>query len=278
MYKIKLSFVIVLLGLYGNAQQSKSTNKFFKQLKNEKVVSDPTISWKQFGPGMAGYNEEFWCHPTDVNTMFMGPDMHVSYGSWDNGKSWQTLKDTDGDGRDMERVLDIAFSKQNPDFGVAIERAGGVYTSNNRGRNWKEIYKIKREKKGSKYTNAHTKLAINPMDDKEWMIGAGDFWNVKSNHRSLKNIHGKYSGRASYGYVLKTTNGGKSFSRIATGISEDLDVGRIIYHPKNPKIVFIATNYGVFKTTNGGKKWKSANKGLPNDLPRDLTSSYNEKT
>ncbi|MDG1804528.1 MAG: hypothetical protein P8H68_05785, partial [Flavicella sp.] len=114
MYKIKLSFVIVLLGLYGNAQQSKSTNKFFKQLKNEKVVSDPTISWKQFGPGMAGYNEEFWCHPTDVNTMFMGPDMHVSYGSWDNGKSWQTLKDTDGDGRDMERVLDIAFSKQNP--------------------------------------------------------------------------------------------------------------------------------------------------------------------
>ncbi|MGY6647480.1 WD40/YVTN/BNR-like repeat-containing protein [Wenyingzhuangia sp. IMCC45574] len=278
MKKVFLLVAAALIGFQSSAQLSKNQKKYFKKLKSEKVISDPSIEWKQFGPGMSGYNEEFWCHPTDSNVQFMGPDMHVSYGTWDGGKSWHTLKDSDGDGRDMERVLDIVFSKKNPDFGVAIERAGGVYTSYDKGRTWKEVYKIQREGKGSKYTNAHTKVAINPKNDKEWLIGAGDFWNVKSNHRSLKNIRGKFNKRSSYGYVLKTTNGGKSFYKIATNISEELDVARIIYHPGNPKTIFMATNYGVFVSTNGGRKWKEANKGLPNNLPRDLTSYYNEKT
>ncbi|APZ45527.1 hypothetical protein BW723_04110 [Polaribacter reichenbachii] len=277
MNKSLLIVAAFLISFGVNAQLTKSQKKYFNKLKNEKVISNPSIEWKNFGPGMSGYNEEFWTHPTDPNVMFMGPDMHVSYGSWDAGKSWQTIKDSDGNGRDMERVLDIVFSKQNPDFGVAIERAGGVYTSYNRGKNWQEIYKIPRVK-GKHLSNAHTRIAINPKNDNEWLIGAGDFWNVKNNHRSLKNIRGKFHKRASYGYILKTTNGGKSFTKIATDISDDLDVCRIIYHPKNSETIFIATNFGMFVSENGGKNWEASNKGLPNNLPRDLTSFYNKKT
>ncbi|CDF79828.1 glycoside hydrolase (GHnc), partial [Formosa agariphila KMM 3901] len=259
------------------AQQTKSQQQFFETIKTERIISDPSVIWKNFGPGMSGYNEEFWCHPTDTNVMFMGPDMHVSYGTWDNGKSWQTIKDSDGDGLDMERVHDIAFSVQNPDFGVAIERAGGVYSSNDRGRTWQEIYNIPRTQ-GKHVSNAHTKIAINPKNHKEWLIGAGDFWNVKENHRSLAKPHGNMHPRASYGYVLKTTDGGKSWTKIATDISKDLDVGRIIYDPRNTKNIIIATNYGVFTSSNEGKDWKASHQGLPNNLPRDLTSYYNEKT
>lgn len=278
MRNIKLFIVTALFAFQVNAQESKAQKKFFKEIKTEKVISDTSVVWKNFGPGMSGYNEEFWCHPTDPNVMFMGPDMHVSYGSWDNGKSWQTIKDSDGDGRDMERVLDIDFSIQNPDFGVAIERAGGVYTTNDRGRNWQEVYKILRVGKGSKYTNAHTQVAIHPKDDKTWFIGAGDFWNVKNNHRSLSKPHGIKNQRASYGYILKTTNAGKTWKKIATNISEDLDVGRIIINPKNPKHMVIATSHGLFISENGGDDWKKGNKGLPNDLPRDLSSYYNKQT
>ncbi|WP_010134945.1 WD40/YVTN/BNR-like repeat-containing protein [Ochrovirga pacifica] len=260
------------------AQLSKKNRKFFKTIQSERVISDPSIKWKQFGPGMAGYNEEFWCHPTDSNVMFMGPDMHVSYGTWDNGKSWHSLKDADGDGTDMERVLDIDFSTQHPDFGVAIERAGGVYTTHDKGRTWEEVYKIPREGKGSKYTNAHTQIAIHPKDDQIWFVGAGDFWNVKSNHRSAKNPHGKKQARASYGYILKTKNAGKSWKKIATNISDDLDVGRIVINPKNPDHMIIATSHGLFVSTNGGDSWNEGGKGLPNNLPRDLSSYYNPKT
>lgn len=277
MNKFSIVIITLIMSVHLNAQKSKSASKFFNKIKKQKIISDQSIKWRNFGPGMSGYNEEFWCHPTDTNVMFMGPDMHVSYGTWDNGKSWQTIKDSDGLGVDMERVHDIVFSKQNPNFGVAIERAGGVYTSYNKGKTWNLIYTIPRID-GKNRGNAHTKIAINPKNDKEWLIGAGDFWNVKKNHRSLENLHGKYDKRASYGYILKTTNSGKSWKKIATKISKKLDVARIIYHPKNPSTIFIATNYGVFKSNDNGEHWNSFKKGLPNNLPRDLTSYYNEKT
>lgn len=276
-----LSVIIfaILVNSYAFSQQmsTSASKSFFKNLKAKKIISDPSVVWKNFGPGMSGYNEEFWCHPTDPNVMFMGPDMHVSYGSWDNGKSWQTIKDSDGDGRDMERVLDIDFSTQNPDFGVAIERAGGVYTSKDRGRTWQLIYEIPRAK-GKHVSNAHTQVTLHPKDDNTWFIGAGDFWNVKNNHRSLAKPHGIIHPRASYGYILKTTNAGKSWSKIATNIADNLDVGRIIIHPNNPEHMVIATSHGLFVSENGGDDWEKGNKGLPNNLPRDLSSYYNKQT
>jgi hypothetical protein len=73
---------------------------------------------------MSGYCEEFWCRSMDTNVMFMGPDMHVSFGTWDGGESWQTMKDCDGLGQEMKRVLNIEFSRQDPDFGIAIDWNG----------------------------------------------------------------------------------------------------------------------------------------------------------
>lgn len=110
-----LLLVSILIVSIGCSQNKKNLDNFFEKIKSERVDSDSLIIWNNFGPGMSGYNEEFWTHPTDTNTMFMGgPDMHVSYGTWDAGKSWHTIKDFDGNGLDMERVHDIVFSRQNP--------------------------------------------------------------------------------------------------------------------------------------------------------------------
>lgn len=277
MNKFSTVIIALIISVQLNAQKSKSASKFFNKIKTQKVISDPSIVWRNFGPGMAGYNEELWCHPTDEDVMFMGPDMHVSYGTWNDGKSWETIKDSDGNGLDMERVHDIDFSISNPKFGVAIERSGGVYTTNNTGKTWQLKYTIPRI--GKKHpSNAHTQVSINPINDQEWLVGAGDFWNIKDNHRSLEDIHGKMNRRASYGYILRTKDGGATWDKIADNISENLDVARIIYNPKNTKNIFIATNYGFFSSTNGGDDWESMSKGLPSNLPRDLTSYYNVET
>ncbi|GJM62489.1 WD40/YVTN/BNR-like repeat-containing protein [Persicobacter diffluens] len=260
----------------GKKKAFKIDKAFFNSLTKDRVTSDPSVEWVNFGPGMSGYNEEFWCHPTDPDVMFMGPDMHVAYGSWDDGKSWHSIKDYDGDGQCLERVHDIAFSRKNPDFGVALERRGKIFTTHDRGRSWELKHTIKREGKKHAF-NAHTKIAIDPNDDNTWYIGAGDFWNVKRNHRSLKFIHGKMDPRASYGYVLKTKDGGKSWKKLATDIAPDsLDVARILVNPMNSQEVVMATNYGFFRSTDGGKKWQKSGKGLPNNLPRDLTAYYDE--
>lgn len=269
-------FMLFLMNTSFGQDFQKEKKAFFRKIEIEKVQSDPSVEWKNFGPGMSGYNEEFWCHPTDTNVMFMGPDMHVSYGTWDNGKSWHSIKDCDGDGKDLERVHDIVFSRQNPDFGLALERRGKIFETTDRGKTWNLIYTIPGAEKSS--YNAHTKMAIHPSNDDIWFVGAGDFWNVKQNHRSKEFIHGKKQARARYGYVLKTADHGKTWKKVANTISKDLDVARIIMNPAKPNQMYIATNYGFFVSNDEGETWKSSGKGLPNNLPRDLSSYYNPKT
>ena len=106
-----INIIIIGLLLCTAINGQKSSKDFFKKIKNERVVSDESVTWKNIAPAMAGYNETYYCHPTDTNVMFMGPDMHVTYGTWDNGKSWQSIKDCDGQGDDMRRVIDFAFQK-----------------------------------------------------------------------------------------------------------------------------------------------------------------------
>lgn len=271
-----INIIIIGLLLCTAINGQKSSKDFFKKIKNERVVSDESVTWKNIAPAMAGYNETYYCHPTDTNVMFMGPDMHVTYGTWDNGKSWQSIKDCDGQGDDMRRVIDFAFSLQNPNLGYAITLVYGA--KGNEGKLYKTIDQGKTWSFVNTLGKAHNELEIHPTDDKILFIGAGDFWNVKENHRTKAKPNGAILKRADYGHVLKTTNGGKTFKKVATKISNNLDVGRIVFNPENPDHMLMATSHGVFKSSNGGDKWKSSNKGLPNDLPRDLTSYYDAKS
>lgn len=245
------------------------TGQYFDLLRTQKVASTPLLEWKQFGPGMSGYCEEFWCHPTDPNTLFMGPDMHVSYGSWDHGQSWATLKDPDGQGLDMKRVLDITFSRQDPNFALSIDWDGLVFRTEDRGHHWKQIGDLGKR---------HSALAVDPTNDQVWYVGAGDFWNVKDNHHSLKEPHGIILPQAVYGHIWKSTDKGQTWKKITNGLPERVDVGKIIVDPRNPQLVLAATGHGVFRSTDGGLHWKPSGQGLPNNISRDMTSFYDPKT
>ena len=250
---------------------------FFEKIQYQRVESDTSVVWKNFGPGMSGYNEEFWCHPTDTNVMFMGPDMHVTYGTWDNGKSWQTVKDCDGDGLDLERTNDIAFSLVDPNYGVAVERRGKVFETKDKGRTWKLIYLIPHAAESPWY-NAHSKIAIHPTNDSIWYIGSGGFWDVKGNFRSAELPHGTPRPIHAYGYILKTTDRGKTWAKIGTEISDKLDVGRILINPNNPDKILIAAGQGMFVSNDAGATWSPSNSGLPNNLPKDLCAYFNSET
>lgn len=248
---------------------SQLNTAYFQKLQSEKVASSNKLEWQQFGPGMAGYCEEFWCHPTDKNVLFMSPDMYNSYGSWDNGVSWQTIKDVDGTGKDMRRIQSIVFSHQNADFGFAIDVRGELYKTMDRGRTWTFVKNM---------GGRHAELTVDATDNGIWYMGAGDFWNVKANHRKQNNLLGYVYNYADYGHIYKSTDKGVTWQKKKTGLPSTLDVGRIIVDPTNNNNVIIATNSGVYRSTNKGESWQLSGAGLPNNSPRDMTSFYDATT
>jgi photosystem II stability/assembly factor-like uncharacterized protein len=69
--------------------------------------------------------------------------------------------------------------------------------------------------------------------------------------------------------VYKSTDGGKTWRNI--GLRDSKQIGRILVHPKNPDVVYVAalghaygpnTERGVFRSTDGGRSWQNVlNKG-----------------
>src|SRR5439155_19256801 len=73
----------------------------------------------------------------------------------------------------------------------------------------------------------------------------------------------RYPAAASCGYgVLKSTNGGGSWSAVNPGLS-DLHVYGLAIDPQTPSTLYAGTRGGVFKSTDGGGSWFTANNDLP---------------
>ena len=71
--------------------------------------------------------------------------------------------------------------------------------------------------------------------------------------------------------VYKSIDAGKNWAFV--GLKDTHAIGRIIVHPKNPDVVFVAAlghpfgpnaERGIFRTTDGGKNWTNV---TPKDMP-----------
>src|SRR5205085_3009290 len=92
-------------------------------------------------------------------------------------------------------------------------------------------------------------VAIAPSDARTIWIGGGDQANARSS------ISGKG--------VFKSTDAGATWQFM--GLPDSHHIARIVIHPTNPNIVYVAalghlfsknSERGVFKTVDGGKTWK----------------------
>ncbi|MFS4482125.1 VPS10 domain-containing protein [Hyunsoonleella sp. 2307UL5-6] len=77
-------------------------------------------------------------------------------------------------------------------------------------------------------------------------------------------------------YLLKTTNGGKSWKSITNGILKNTMVWRIVQDHIDPNLMFLATEYGIYVSLNQGEKWTKFSEGLPTISFRDLAIQKRE--
>jgi len=129
--------------------------------------------------------------------------------------------------------------------------------------------------------------AIYKSEDKgmNW-INITPSWHITYNQRSIDIITFKvdpsfpnilYLGTDGQGIYI-STNGGKTWKFIKSfeeraKLEEipisNIDINSIAIDPKNPNILYVGTNKGVFKSLDKGATWKIFNDGLP-DFDRDI--------
>ncbi|MFO7893118.1 MAG: hypothetical protein R6U63_05255 [Longimicrobiales bacterium] len=76
-------------------------------------------------------------------------------------------------------------------------------------------------------------------------------------------------------YVLKSTNMGRSWTSIAGDLPERGSVYAIAEDPRDPNLLFVGTEFGVYFSRDGGEQWIEVN-GLPTIAVRDLAIQERE--
>ena len=77
-------------------------------------------------------------------------------------------------------------------------------------------------------------------------------------------------------YIFKTTDFGKSWSKITSGIPENVFVRAVREDPKKKDLLFAGTETGVFVSYDGGNQWQSLQLNLPTTPVHDLVIHDND--
>ncbi len=140
------------------------------------------------------------------------------------------------------RTIDVEGVPSNPKVLYVAGATGGIWKTINAGTTWIPLW-------NQEPIASMGDLAIAPSNPNIVWAGTGE-----NNSRN--------SVQPGFG-VYKSTNGGVTWQSM--GLEKTQHIGRIIVHPTNPNIVYVAalgalwtTNpeRGLYKTTDGGRTWK----------------------
>jgi len=156
-----------------------------------------------------------------------------------SGLKWRNV----GPALTSGRISDFAFNPNNPFEYYVATSSGGVWKTVNSGVTYEPIF----DSQGSYSIGCVT---IDPTNSNVIWVGTGE----NNNQRSVAYGDGIY----------KSLDGGKSWQHM--GLKNSEHIGKIIVHPDNPDVVYVAAigplwskggDRGLYKTEDGGKTWTS---------------------
>ena len=140
------------------------------------------------------------------------------------------------------RVMSIAVHPNDPGIIYAGTASGGLWKTTSGGASWTPLM----DREGS-YSIGW--VTLDPTNPNVVWVGTGE----RNSQRSVAYGDGVY----------KSDDGGRSWKNV--GLKESEHIGRIVVHPKNGNIVYVAAqgplwspggDRGLYKTTDGGKTWE----------------------
>jgi photosystem II stability/assembly factor-like uncharacterized protein len=151
------------------------------------------------------------------------------------------------------RVTGIAVHPTTPSTIYVSGARGGVWKTTDGGATWTA-------KSDNEVSLAIGALAMAPSAPDTLYVGTGEgniYYLVTA--LPLSALNESYQGSG----VLKTSNGGDSWTLQGASQFTGAAFYGIAVHPTNPDIAYAATTAGLFRTTNGGTSWSLIGGGLP---------------
>ncbi|MFC2166439.1 hypothetical protein ACFLQZ_00565 [Acidobacteriota bacterium] len=139
------------------------------------------------------------------------------------------------------RMTDTAISTDQSVLYVG-SASGGVWKTTDDGDSWECVFE-------NEITTSIGDLAVAPTDKNIVWIGTGESNIFRSSHAGCG--------------IYKSTDGGNTWQHF--GLENTGTIARIVIHPENPDIVYVAasgnewtpnSDRGVYKTTDGGANWE----------------------
>jgi len=156
-----------------------------------------------------------------------------------SGLKWRNV----GPALTSGRISDFAFNPNNPFEYYVATSSGGVWKTVNSGVTYEPIF----DSQGSYSIGC---ITMDPNNPNVIWVGTGE----NNNQRSVAYGDGVY----------KSEDGGKSWKHM--GLKNSEHIGKIIVHPENSDVVYVAAigplwskggDRGLYKTEDGGKTWNS---------------------
>ncbi|HVD76985.1 MAG TPA: hypothetical protein VNH43_05215 [Vicinamibacteria bacterium] len=139
------------------------------------------------------------------------------------------------------RVDDFAVVESRPSTFYVGAASGGLWKTENNGTTFEPVF-------DDQESSSIGDVAIAPSDPSILYVGTGE----PNNRQSSSWGHGVY----------KTTDGGKTWTHL--GLADTHHIGRVVVHPTNPDVVYVAAlghlwgpnkERGLYKSADGGKTW-----------------------
>lgn len=146
-------------------------------------------------------------------------------------------------GPDGNRTIAVAGVPGNRNISYVGAASGGIFKTEDGGITWKPIF-------DDQDNSSIGALAIAPSDPNQIWAGTGETFLIRPAHAIGNGVY-------------KSTDAGKTWKNM--GLQATGRISRVIVHPTNPDIVYVASlghthgpqqERGVYKTTDGGKTWQ----------------------
>ncbi len=140
------------------------------------------------------------------------------------------------------RIADIAIHPENENIWYVAVGSGGVWKTSNSGITWTSVF-------DSQPVYSTGCVSIDPNNPNTVWVGTGE------------DVGGRHVGIGDG--VYKSMDGGKSWKNMGLKLSEH--IARVVIHPGNSDIVYVAAQgplwkkggeRGIFKSVDGGENWK----------------------